>query len=135
MDIKWDNVERFTKVGMRSNIPIISITSPPLKNSIVINFRCAFVREASDFLKNKDYLIVYYSQEANAFVFDFVEDGSQKGSLKLRDNTFNRSASFTSVINQFNLDKEKILGEYYPVLQDIPNHKKSWVIYLNEKIS
>lgn len=104
------------------------------KNGTLI-FSMAFFRELE---KNNEYkyVKVYYSPSNTSIVFDFFEnyeEGALKISRKQTKNGFERcrSISISSLLTLLN-NPAFFCKRYIPILENIPNLGKKWVIYLNK---
>lgn len=126
--MEWNDLERFTLKGARRDYPCIMIT----KNNYVI-FNKGFIRKYED-LCNRKYLVIYYSKNKNAVVFDFTNNENEEGKREvIKKNNRISTYSLRSFFNHNKIDKKAIYGKYLAGLENIPNFGEKIVIYIGDK--
>ncbi|MDD5039158.1 MAG: hypothetical protein PHN78_07575 [Dehalococcoidales bacterium] len=122
----WDDVEVFTSKGAKLKDARIAITE-----------NCAFVLNAgfchrAD-ITEKSHVVVSYSPQNKAIIFQFTSDGNAIGALKLMQRSGGASFGSRSFFSYYFLDPNQSAGRYEPVKKKIPKIGEAWVINLDEK--
>jgi len=117
-----------------------SLTKYILKSYLSISrigtmkFSSGFVEDNAAKLGFPSHVILSYSKNGGAVIFDFVNDDKQTGSKKLK--SLKGAAFWTvSVLKMFksiNIDIAESRGRYEPVMERMCDGALKWVIYLNE---
>ena len=123
----WDDLEVFTSKGAKLKDARITITE-----------NCAFMLNAgfchrADVIE-KSHVVVSYSPQNKAIVFQFTSDGSAVGALKLIQRSGGASFGSRSFFSYYFLDPNEVAGKYEPVKKKIPNLGETWIINLDEKL-
>jgi hypothetical protein len=123
----WDDLEVFTSKGAKLKDVRITIT-----DTSTILFNAGMCHKAS--LEDKSHVILAYSAQMKAIVFQFTSDSNAKGALKLVKRTGGASVGTRSFFSFYFLDPKKLAGRYEPVKERLPRIGEAWVLYLDNKL-
>jgi phosphatidate phosphatase PAH1 len=123
----WDDLEVFTSKGAKLKDVRITIT-----DTCGILFNAGMCHKAS--LEDKSHVILAYSAQMKAIVFQFTSDSNAKGALKLLKRTGGASVGTRSFFSFYFLDPKKLAGRYEPVKERLPRIGEAWVSYLDKKL-
>jgi len=123
----WDDIEVFTSKGARLKDARITITE-----NCGLVFNAGFCHRAA--VNERSHVVVSYSPQNKAIVFQFTSDGNAAGALKLLHSSGSASFGSRSFFSYYFLDPNKVAGRYEPVKKKIPKIGDGWVINLGDKL-
>jgi hypothetical protein len=123
----WDDLEVFTSKGAKLKDARITITE-----------NCTFVLNAgfchrADVIE-KTHVVVSYSPQNKAVVFQFTSDSNAVGALKLIQRSGGASFGSRSFFSYYFLDPNQVAGRYEPAKKRIPKIGDGWVINLEHRL-
>ena len=123
----WEDLETFTSKGARIKDAKITIIET---SSMLLN--AGFCHKAS--IAEKSHVIVSYSPQNKAIVFQFTSDANALGALKLIQRSGGASFGSRSFFNYYFLNPKKLAGRYEPIKRKLPKIGDAWIIYLDKRI-
>lgn len=123
----WDDLEVFTSKGAKIKDARITI----LDTSSFL-FNAGFCHKAS--VADNSHVIVSYSPQNKAIVFQFTSDSKAAGALKLIQRSGGASFGSRSFFNYYFLAPKVIAGRYQPVKKKLPKIGDAWIISLDNKL-
>lgn len=103
----------------------------------IMKFSLGFVAAHFEELMNPTHVILSYSKNMGAIIFDFVHDDSDPGSKMLQKHSPRKGRCFwvlqvQKMFESINIDLSESRGRYNPVRGIMSDGSSKWVIYLNK---
>jgi len=123
----WEDLEIFTSKGAKIKDVRVTIT----KESTIL-FNAGLCHRAS--LATKSHVIVAYSQQNRAIIFQFTSDSNAAGALKLIQRSGTASIGTRSFFSYYQLNPQVLAGRYEPTKEKLPKIGEAWIIRLDNKL-
>lgn len=128
-NLKWEDLETFTKVGARISSLIVKIN-----RNQTFTLNAGFIHQAKKQIADSTYVRLSYSKDNNAIVFDFTKNQQLEGLIKMTKKA-NITFSARSFFSYYQIDINIAQGKYEPELLYIPQKGEYWVVFLDKKKS
>jgi hypothetical protein len=127
---EWGDLETFEALGFKLGRPEITISA----SAKTFTMSSGFVHRAKKQIANNTHVVLSFSKQNEAIVFEFIDRPDAPGAIKMTKGA-NISISGTSFFNYNSLNPSDIKGKYSPELHNIPKKGNCWIIFLRKKKS
>lgn len=106
----------------------------------IMKFSLGFVADHFEELMDPSHVILSYSKNMGAIIFDFVQDDSDPGSKRIQKHSGQKGRCFwvlsvQKMFKSIGIDISQSLGRHNPVMKLMSDGIGKWVIYLNKPYS
>src|ERR1700744_1936444 len=124
MGHKFEDLSIYTQTGYTNKAYILLSISKKLVLSRM------FIEECDETIKNSDHFVLAYSKREGAIILFFTKNKDAPGAKKIGKGTFGWQLDIDNFIKFYDIKVPTHSLKYKPVLENIGEHGKKWVIYL-----